>query len=96
MPGPPGSATPGGGLPAGKPGLPPMGGFAPPKPPLSPGGSNRAEADGMLAEQGGPALFKPASMRDASAAGLGAAAAAAQAQPAPGATRGASPAALHA
>lgn len=71
----------------GKPPLPPMGGFAPPKPPASPGGSGTA--DGALAEQGGPALFKPASLRDTSEAALAAAAAAAKAKPAGAPARGA-------
>lgn len=57
------------------PGGPPLGSFAPPKPPLSPGGSQRTDVDGTLAEMGGPALFKPASMRDASEATAAAAAA---------------------
>ena len=42
-----------------------LGAFTPPLPPNSPGGRN---TDG-LAEQGGPALFKPASLRDTTAAG---------------------------
>ncbi len=57
-------------------GMPPQPMFAPPKPPSSPGGSARG-ADGTLAEQGGPALFKPYSGQDAGPGSAAAAAAAA-------------------
>lgn len=38
------------------PSTPPGGSFSPPRPPPSPGGT---KPDGFLAEQGGPAVFKP-------------------------------------
>lgn len=53
-----------------RPGAPPGGTFAPPRPPPSP---RVGDADG-LAEQGGPALFKPASTDTVAAAAAAAAA----------------------
>lgn len=49
-------ATAGLGPSGAKPGTPPGASFSPPRPPPSPGGT---KPDGFLAEQGGPAVFKP-------------------------------------
>lgn len=61
-------------------GMPLQPSFAPPRPPSSPGGSTKG-ADGTLAEQGGPALFKPFAPQDAGPGSAAAAAAAAAAEP---------------
>ncbi|PSC71021.1 dynein intermediate chain axonemal isoform B [Micractinium conductrix] len=78
MPRPPGGAY----MPGGPPGAFMPGGFAPPRPPPSPGGS---QPDSFLAEQGGPALFKPGSMHNMAAADAAAKATAAATEAAPGA-----------